>query len=247
MTNEATRIMSDAEMDAAEALAEARLAEARERPTDPELERRVEELLARPYRLEVRGNPTEGYLARAPELPGCITAGETPEQALALLHGAMAGWLEAALLAGDPIPEPDHLAEDRHGGRMLIRMPKSLHRAIAEAAEREGVSANQYAVMLLAAGVSQANVVDRPSSATPWSHFRERLRLRYGGDQHVEAAVPGLWEPVYVDAAAVNVAIQRILEALGHTSISTAGDKEGGDPRSARATAPSRRVDRTRP
>jgi antitoxin HicB len=159
MTDETTRVMGDAEMDAAERLAEARLAEARERPGDPDLELRVQELLARPYRLEVRGDPTQGYLARAPELPGCVTAGETPRQALTMLRGAMAGWFEAALVAGDPIPEPDGGTEDRHGGRMLIRLPKSLHRAIAEAAEREGVSANQYAVMLLAAGVGQAGVM----------------------------------------------------------------------------------------
>lgn len=49
----------------------------------------VEELLRRPYRMVIRGTPEEGYLAEAPELPGCITAGETPEEALALLRDAM--------------------------------------------------------------------------------------------------------------------------------------------------------------
>ncbi len=155
MPDETTTVMSDADIDGAERLAETRLAEARQRPIDTDLDRRVRELLARPYRLEVRGDPSEGYLARAPELPGCMTAGETPEQALAMLRGAMAGWLEAAILAGEAIPEPAHHAEDRHGGRMLIRMPKSLHRALAETAEHEGVSANQYVVMLLTAGLSQ--------------------------------------------------------------------------------------------
>ncbi len=42
----------------------------------------------------------------APELPGCVTAGETEEEALALLCDAMAGWFEAALDHDLPIPEP---------------------------------------------------------------------------------------------------------------------------------------------
>lgn len=50
----------------------------------------VEELLRRPRRMMIRGTLEEGYLAEAPEPPGCITAGETPEQALALFRDAMA-------------------------------------------------------------------------------------------------------------------------------------------------------------
>lgn len=66
----------------------------------------VAELLRRPYRMVIRGTLVEGYLAEAPELSGCITAGETPEEALALLRDAMALWLESALAHGDPVPGP---------------------------------------------------------------------------------------------------------------------------------------------
>lgn len=144
--------MSDAEMDAAERLAEARLAEARTRSADPEVEARVQEYLRRPYRMEVRGTPAEGYLATAPELPGCITAGETPEDALRMLRDAMASWIEAAIVAGGPIPEPDG---ERHGGRVLLRMPRSLHARLAEQAARENVSINQLAVTFLADSLGQ--------------------------------------------------------------------------------------------
>ena len=70
-------------------------------------EQRIAELLDRPYRLVIRGGPVDGYLAKAPELPGCFTAGETPEEALELLRDAMELWFESMLDTGDPIPEPE--------------------------------------------------------------------------------------------------------------------------------------------
>jgi len=159
MINEADRVMSDAEMDAAERLAEARLSNARTRPNDHNVEAHLRAYLERPYRLEIRGTPEEGYLATAPEMPGCMTAGETPEEALRMLRDAMEAWLEAAIVAGDPIPEPD---EDRYSGRMLLRMPKSLHARLAEHAKREHVSINQLAVTLLAGDLGQGrhNFID---------------------------------------------------------------------------------------
>jgi predicted RNase H-like HicB family nuclease len=77
-----------------------------EAPVDPEVQRRVHELLRRPYRMVIRGGPEEGYLAEAPDLPHCFTAGETPEEAISLLRDAMAGWFTVALERGLPIPDP---------------------------------------------------------------------------------------------------------------------------------------------
>jgi antitoxin HicB len=68
------------------------------------------QLAARPYRKAITGNDLDGYLAEAPELPGCITAGETPEEAAIMLADAMTGWIESALLAGEEVPEPAALA-----------------------------------------------------------------------------------------------------------------------------------------
>src|ERR1035437_10298629 len=152
MTDEATRVMSEADLNAAEDLVEARLAAARTRVRNPAVEISVQNYLRRPYRMEVRGNSEEGYLALAPELPGCITAGETPDEALRMLRDAMATWIEAAIVAGGTVPEPD---EDRYSGRMLLRMPKSLHAHLATQAGRENVSINQLAVTLLARGLGE--------------------------------------------------------------------------------------------
>ena len=74
--------------------------------TDDELRLRAHDLMRRPYRKLIEGDPTEGYLAEAPDLPGCVTAGVTEEEALANRHEAMMGWLMTALARGLPIPEP---------------------------------------------------------------------------------------------------------------------------------------------
>jgi len=47
-----------------------------------------------------------GFLASAPDLPGCVSDGETPEQALGNVRDAILAWLSAAREAGDPTPRP---------------------------------------------------------------------------------------------------------------------------------------------
>ena len=49
-----------------------------------------------------------GYLARVPDLPGCVSDGETPEGALANVGEAIENWIEAARAWGRPIPQPSH-------------------------------------------------------------------------------------------------------------------------------------------
>ena len=69
-------------------------------------EAEVQAILRRPYHRVITGEPLEGYLGEVPELPGCLTAGETPEKALRNLEEAMAVWVESALVHGDAIPQP---------------------------------------------------------------------------------------------------------------------------------------------
>jgi antitoxin HicB len=113
-------------------------------------ERKIAELLRRPYRKVIRGDPEQGFLAEAPELPGCFTDGETAVEALENLMEAMAGWFEVALERGIPIPVPTVSARPAYSGRLLLRVPKTLHRRLAERAKEEGVSINQFAVAALA-------------------------------------------------------------------------------------------------
>jgi len=51
-----------------------------------------------------------GFTALAPELPGCRSDGETPEEALANAYDAVACWIEAAMEMGRAIPQPRRIA-----------------------------------------------------------------------------------------------------------------------------------------
>ncbi len=52
-----------------------------------------------------------GFAAFAPDLPGCMSDGETPEEALANVRDAIAVWIEAAQDLGRKVPDPSrHLA-----------------------------------------------------------------------------------------------------------------------------------------
>ena len=101
-----------------------------------------------PYRLEIIPDPYEGgYVVRYPDLPGCLTSGNTIEDALANAGDAKRAWLEAAIEEGIPIAEPN--SPDDYSGQFKLRIPKSLHRALAEHAKAEGTSMNQYCLYLL--------------------------------------------------------------------------------------------------
>lgn len=91
------------------------------------------------------------WIAAAEELPDCSSRGETAEEAIAGLKNAMAKWIAAALREGRDIPEPRSAAS--RSGRLLLRMPRTLHAALTQAAERENVSLNQFITDSLASVV----------------------------------------------------------------------------------------------
>lgn len=91
-----------------------------------------------------------GWAADVPELPGCFTDGDTPEDALENAEQAIEEWLEIAKEDGRPVPEPKKARDYLFSGKFTLRIPKSLHRRLAEKAEANGVSLNQYVSTLLA-------------------------------------------------------------------------------------------------
>lgn len=48
-----------------------------------------------------------GYVVSVPVLPGCVSQGDTRDEALANIREAMELYIEDCRLAGDPIPEED--------------------------------------------------------------------------------------------------------------------------------------------
>ena len=101
-----------------------------------------------PYKLEIVPDVEEGgYVARYPELPGCISVGSTLEETVNHVLDAKKEWLIAALEDGIVINEP--VAHGSYSGQFKLRIPKSLHCSLAEHSKAEGISMNQYCLYLL--------------------------------------------------------------------------------------------------
>ena len=112
--------------------------------------------LALEYPFNVVADPEGGYVAIYPDLPGCMTQGETLEELVDMAQDARQSWIEAEYERGNDIPLPSYPEE--YSGKFNVRIPKSLHRALAEASLREEVSLNQYVLSLLARGDAQYRV-----------------------------------------------------------------------------------------
>jgi predicted RNase H-like HicB family nuclease len=110
--------------------------------------------LSLPYTVTVKrgtGDGAEYWIARVLELPHCMTHGATPEEALRDIEDAKQEWLKSNLEAGLPIPEPAKFTGQYH-----LRMPPSLHEALALKSESEDVSLNQFIITALARAVGYA-------------------------------------------------------------------------------------------
>ena len=107
----------------------------------------IDYYMALPYKLEIVPDAEGGYVARYPELPGCITVGDTLEDTVGHVLDAKREWLLAALEDGIRINEP--ASSDNYSGQFKLRIPKSLHRSLAEHSKAEGISMNQYCLYLL--------------------------------------------------------------------------------------------------
>ena len=120
--------------------------------------RTFEEYMKLPYKLEIIPDTEEsGFVASYPELPGCITCGETVDEVVANAEDAKKEWITAALEEGIEIAEPD--AADSYSGQFKLRLPKSLHKTLAEDSKKEGISMNQYCVYLLAKNSEKEHIV----------------------------------------------------------------------------------------
>jgi antitoxin HicB len=101
------------------------------------------------YPFEIRALTAEeggGYLISFPDLPGCMSDGETVEEAIANGADAEAAWLQAARKWGDPIPKPG----EGPSGKFVQRLPKSLHARLVARARQEGISMNTLVTAVLA-------------------------------------------------------------------------------------------------
>lgn len=107
-----------------------------------------------------------GMVAEHPDLPGCFSAGDDVDEALAGLGAARDLWEESRREDGLSVPKP--LSAD-HTGRIHVRMPRALHGLLAQDAQRNGTTLNQMLSVALAESVGRLAVEAEPQ-VWPVSH-----------------------------------------------------------------------------
>lgn len=119
--------------------------------------KQLQHFMKLPYRMNLAyDDESEAWIVRYPDLPGCIAHGATPEEAIAEGEEAKVLWIESALDENQNVPEPQ--AEPIYSGKLVLRLPKSLHEAAVESADREGISLNSYLVQLVSEGVQRSGL-----------------------------------------------------------------------------------------
>ena len=101
------------------------------------------------YPFEMRPLTAEeggGWLITFPDLPGCMSDGETPQEALNNGRDAVEAWIAAVREAGREVPAPGEPAS----GKFVARIPKSMHARLSARARQEGVSMNALVSAFLA-------------------------------------------------------------------------------------------------
>lgn len=98
-----------------------------------------------------------GFLIEVPMLKGCMSDGETVEEAYNNLEDAKKEWFSYMLENNLEIPEPTKVID--YSGKFMVRIPKTLHKIITEQSKREGLSLNQYVSTVLAYAAGQKNIL----------------------------------------------------------------------------------------
>lgn len=95
-----------------------------------------------------------GWLISFPDLPGCMSDGETPEQAIANGKDALEAWITAMRESGRTVPKPGELPS----GKFIARVPRSIHARLAARARQEGVSMNSLVSSFLAESLGRRDI-----------------------------------------------------------------------------------------
>jgi len=111
------------------------------------------------YPFQVIASVDGGYVIRFPDLPGCVSQTDDLAEVGAIAEEIRALWIETEYEAGAEIPLPSYAEE--YSGKFNLRLPRSLHRTLAESAAQEGVSLNLYVTMLLGRRDAQIQIERR--------------------------------------------------------------------------------------
>lgn len=141
----------------------------------------IEDYLNLPYTFECIRNENGSYFIKVKEFEGCMTEGDTIEEAFEMIKDAMRVWIEGSIEDGFDIPLPESMV-DTYSGKILLRISKSLHRDLAAGAKANNVSINAYVFELLSQRHCLREILDHINKQAPIAEcdaFEKVQRSRY--------------------------------------------------------------------
>lgn len=112
--------------------------------------KRLEEYLDLAYTIETKREADGSYFIKVKELPGCMSVGDSIEDAYAMIEEAKADWIAFCLEDGRVVPEPEEEAGmTAYDGPYTVPIPSSLYRALAKRAQRRRVGLHLLVTELL--------------------------------------------------------------------------------------------------
>ncbi len=100
-----------------------------------------------------------GYLVEYPDIPGCMSDGETIKEAIANGREALRDCLEVFRESGRKLPKPSIEA-----AQWRQRLPRTLYAKLTRQAQREGVSINSFVTAIIAEAVGSRRAVSQRAS-----------------------------------------------------------------------------------
>lgn len=107
---------------------------------------------AEQYTISVRRENHDGenyYVGRAEEFPDITKFADSAEEARNLVLDTIQTAMMMYQQQARPFPAPKHFISDDYSGRITLRIPKSLHRNLAQLAEQDNISLNTLLVSML--------------------------------------------------------------------------------------------------
>lgn len=120
------------------------------------------------------------FIATCPDFPGLSAFGESQENALKEANNALSLFLDEIRESGEDFPLPKKVVHNNYSGQTRVRMPKTLHKDLAESAENEGVSLNTWIIKLL----SESNAISRVENKLECIARKQPAKLVAKAEKH---------------------------------------------------------------
>jgi len=127
------------------------------------------------YNITVRKGLFDGELcfeARVAELPDVAEYADSFEEAYVLAIDTIEVTTEVFAAQGKAMPAP-MVPADEYSGRVTLRLAKSLHRSLTQAADKEGVSLNQHLTNILNYYAGYAQAIEARNSGNIWQSISQ--------------------------------------------------------------------------